>query len=411
MKISNRSLLPASFILFLVLAVSFSCNNPSKTIAGLSVDTLAMADQKMQSYVDEGKLPCIATLVIRDGKVVHRQTIGLANIEEGRALKEDAIFRIYSMSKPITAAALMILYDEGKFKLDDPVSMYVPAFENTKVWVDGKEVDQLQPFTVRNLLTHTAGFCYGWGDSYVDSLYRVAAPGGFDAFQSLKEAVDVIAAIPLKHQPGTIYEYSVSLDVAGYLVEVLSGMPFDEFLKTRLTAPLGMDDTGFEVPEKDFGRLAMVYTMDDSTGKLKPVENMTNGVMKKVKVFSGGGGMVSTIGDYGRFAQMLLNGGELDGVRVLQESTVKLIMSDQKPPNVTYQEGIGYGLGGQVVNETGAYSWSGAASTDFVVDPLHNMAVVAFTQYVPFMGVPYAAEYQKMVQSAIVTPQGSGNPL
>jgi CubicO group peptidase (beta-lactamase class C family) len=403
MKRTSSFLLPGAMAVALVLALSFSCNNPSNTVAGLSADTLALADQKMQSYVDEGKLPCISTMIIKDGKTVHRRTCGLANIEEGRALEEDAIFRIYSMSKPVTAAALMILYDEGKFQLDDPVAMYIPAFEKTKVWADGGEVDQQEPITVRNLLTHTAGFCYGWEQgSYVDSLYREATPEGMFSFKTLAEMIGVLATIPLKNQPGSKWEYSVSIDVAGYLIEVLSGMPFDQFLQTRLLDPLGMEDTGFEVPEEEFGRLAMIYTMDQETGKLTPVENLTNGVKQKVTLFSGGGGMVSTIGDYGKFGQMLLNGGELDGVRILQESTVKLIMSDQMPSTTTYREGIGYGLGGQVVKETGAYSWSGMASTDFVADPKNNMVVLAFTQYVPFMGVPFAEEYQKLVQKAVV---------
>lgn len=388
-------------ILLVLLAFSISCKTSTEATGELSADTLKLADQKMMAYVEEGKLPCVSTLVIKDGEVAHRSVFGYANIEEGRQLGEDAIFRIYSMSKPVTAAALMILYDEGKFQLDDPVEKYIPEFEDTKVWVDGELVDQQEPFTVRHLLTHTAGFCYGWGQSHVDSLYRLAASTGFSDFNSLAEAIRIIAAIPLKHQPGTIWEYSVSIDVAGYLVEVLSGMPFDEFLQSRLFGPLGMDDTGFEVPEKDFLRLAMIYTPDQETGKLVPVESMTNEVKQDVKVFSGGGGLVSTIDDYGRFGQMLLNGGELDGVRVLEESTVKLIMSDQLPDGVIYQEGIGFGLGGKVVPETGEYGWSGAASTDFLAAPKENMVVLAFTQYTPFMGVPFAEEYQKFVKSAL----------
>jgi len=386
----------------MLLAVSESCNTSSQTKKGtLSADTLALADQKMKAYVEEGKLPCVSTLVIKDGEAAHRSVFGYASIEEEKPLGENAIFRIYSMSKPVTAAALMILYDEGKFQLDDPVEKYIPEFEDTKVWVDGELVDQQQPFTVRHLLTHTAGFCYGWAQSHVDSLYRLAASSGFSDFNSLAEAVRIIAAIPLKHQPGTTWEYSVSLDVAGYLVEVLSGMSFDEFLETRLCGPLGMKDTGFEVPEEDFPRLAMIYTPDQETGKLVPVENMTNGVKQEVRVYSGGGGLVSTIDDYGRFGQMLLNGGELDGVRVLEESTVNLIMTNQLPSGVNYQDGIGFGLGGQVVPETGAYGWSGAASTDFVADPKNNMVVLAFTQYTPFMGVPFAEEYKKFVKGAL----------
>jgi CubicO group peptidase (beta-lactamase class C family) len=396
-----NALVPAvAGVISLFLAVSLSCSNRAGTVAGLSVDSLNMADAKMQAYVDEGKLPCVATLVIRDGKVVHRFTYGMADIEEGRPLTDDAIFRVYSMSKPITAAALMILYDEGKFQLDDPVAMYIPAFENTKVYVDGAIVDQQEPFTIRHLLTHTAGFTYGWGDSYVDSLYRSLGSVGSWGPKTLSEMVAILAGLPLKYQPGTTYEYSVALDVTGYLVEVLSGMTFDAFLQTRMFDPLGMDDTGFEVPEEESGRLAMIYTPDADSGGLKPVPDMTNEVKQKVTLFSGGGGLVSTLDDYGKFGQMLLNGGELNGVRVLQESTVKLIMSDQMPEAVEYDGG--YGLGGYVNLEDGSYGWSGAASTDFVANPSKDMVILTFTQYVPFMGVPLADEYKKMVWNAVL---------
>jgi CubicO group peptidase (beta-lactamase class C family) len=386
----------------LILTLFFSCKSSPETLAGLYVDSLEQADTKMKAYVDEGKLPCVANLIIKDGKVVHRNIYGFAHIGEEKALEEDAIFRIYSMSKPITTAALMILYDEGKFKLDDPVAFHIPEFTDTKVWVDGVEVDQVEPFTIRHLLTHTAGFCYGWDTSHVDTLYMQASPGGLWGIATLKDMVGLLADIPLKNQPGTTYEYSVSIDVAGYLAEVLAGMPFDAFLQNRLFDPLKMVDTGFEVPEKDQDRLAMIYTPDNETGDLKPAEELTNGVLQKVTLFSGGGGLVSTLSDYGRFGQMLLNGGELDGVRVLQESTVDLIMSEQMPAGIEFQEGITYGLGGYVNPTTREYGWSGMASTDFIADPENNMVILSYTQYVPFMGIPHAAEYRTMVRNALV---------
>ena len=388
-------------VLALMLTVSLpNCNNPG-SVSGLSVDSLNLARDKMKAYVDNGELPCVATLVMKDGKIVRQFTYGMADIEEGRALTENSIFRIYSMSKPVTAAALMILYDEGKFQLDDPVAMYIPAFKDTKVYVDGKVVDQQEPFTIRHLLTHTAGFTYGWEQgSYVDSLYRTLRTGGIWGTATLEEMINAVATIPLKHQPGTTYEYSISIDVAGYLAEMLSGMPFDKFLQDRLFDPLGMDDTGFGVPEKDFDRLTMIYTQNKDSGKLTPVPDMTNGVKQKVTLFSGGGGMVSTISDYSKFGQMLLNGGKLKGVRILQESTVKLIMSDQMPEAVPYDGG--YGLGGYVNLKDGSYGWSGAASTDFVVNPSNNMMILSFTQYVPFMGIPFADQYKRMVWNAVL---------
>jgi CubicO group peptidase (beta-lactamase class C family) len=236
----------------------------------------------------------------------------------------------------------------------------------------------------------------------VDSLYNNYSGGGILSNSTLEEMIQVLATIPLKNQPGTKYEYSVSIDVAGYLVEVLSGMPFDQFLQTRLFDPLEMEDTRFDVPEEDWNRLAMIYTKDKESNKLIPAKGLTNGVKQEVTLFSGGGGLVSTIGDYGKFGQMLLNGGELNGVRVLEESTVKLIMSDQIPSGITFEDGIGYGLGGSVNRKTSEYSWGGIASTLFVADPVNNMIVLAFTQYIPYMGVPFATEYKDLVGKSLM---------
>jgi CubicO group peptidase (beta-lactamase class C family) len=399
-RTATRAALLAGMLSFL-LVILFSCNTNPGSVSGLSVDSLDQAQAVMKAYVDNDQLPCVATLVMKDSKIARRFTYGMADREEERVLTDDAIFRIYSMSKPITAAALMILYDEGKFQLDDPVAGYIPAFRDTKVYIDGELVDQQEPFTVRHLLTHTAGFTYGWDkESHVDSLYsQIRSDAGWNT-ATLEEMINLVATIPLKYQPGTTYEYSISLDVAGYLIEVLSGTTFDQFLRERLCGPLGMDDTGFEVPEEDYNRLAMIYTKDKDSGELSPVPNMTNGVKKAVTLFSGGGGMVSTLDDYSKFGQMLLNGGELDGVRVLQESTVKLIMSDQMPEAVEYDGG--YGLGGYVNLEDGSYGWSGAASTDFVANPTRNMVILSFTQYIPFMGVPFADQYKRMVWNAVL---------
>lgn len=402
MTIVRSVRLSLTAILTLILALTFSCKTSSQNQANLSSEALELADGKMKAYVDKGKLPCMSLLVIKNGEKVHQSTFGYANIEEERPLNEETILRIYSMSKPITAAALMILYDEGKFQLDDPVANYIPEFKNTTVWEDGKEVAQEENFTIRHLLTHTAGFCYGWGESHVDSLYNLGYQGGIWATKSLADMIKVVSTFPLKNQPGSRWEYSISLDVAGYLVEVLSGKSLDEFMQTRIFDPLEMKDTGFEVPEQDYDRVAMIYSEGKKKGKLTPVTGLTKGVLKKVTLFSGGGGLVSTIGDYGLFVQMLLNGGELNGVRVLKESTVKLIMSDQMPAGTPLWDGFGHGLGGIVNTETGEYSWSGMAATYFVVDPENNMVVLSFTQYVPNTEYKFAEKYQKMVGEALL---------
>jgi CubicO group peptidase (beta-lactamase class C family) len=395
---SEKILIPAIAVM-LSLLLTLSCGTRPETAPAVSVDSLNHAAVVMEALVEKGDLPCVSTLVIKDGEIIHRVISGMANIEEGRLLTDDAIFRIYSMTKPITTAALMILYDEGKFKLDDPVSMYIPEFENTKVYQDGEEVEQKEPFTIRQLLTHTAGFAYVFENTYVDSLYN--NPGIF-MNRTLKEMIAELAGFPLKHQPGSVMEYSVAIDVAGYLVEVLSSLTYDVFLQTRLFDPLKMEDTGFSIGEEDFDRLAMIYWKDEETGEFVPVPEMTDEVKGDVTLFPGGHGLVSTINDISRFGQMLLNGGELNGVRILEESTVKLIMSDQVPRGVSYKEGKSYGLGGEVDLETGTYEGRGYASTVFVVDPANHMVILMYTQYIPPMGGPLVDKYKQLIWNAIM---------
>jgi len=395
----RTKILTPTIAVILSLLLSFSCGTRPGSAPELSIDSLNHATSVMEAYVANGDLPCVSTLVIKDGEIIHRVINGMANIEEGRVLTDDAIFRIYSTTKPITAAALMILYDEGRFQLDDPVSMYIPEFENTKVYQDGEEVEQKEPFTIRQLLTHTAGLGYVFENTYVDSLYK--NPGIF-ANSTLKEMITQLAGFPLKHQPGTVMEYSVGLDVAGYLVEVLSGLTYDLFLQTRMFDPLKMEDTRFSIGEEDFDRLAMIYRKDEDSGKLVPVPVMTDEVKGNVTLFPGGHGLVSTINDISKFGQMLLNGGELNGVRILEESTVKLIMSDQIPEGISYKEGKSYGLGGEVDLEKGTYEGRGYASTALVVDPANQMVILMYTQYIPPMGGPLVDKYKQLIWNAVM---------
>jgi CubicO group peptidase (beta-lactamase class C family) len=293
------------------------------------------------------------------------------------------------------------LFDEGKFKLDDKVSDYIPEFAETKVYnAETKTMEpQATPMTIRHLLTHTSGLTYGWDQkSYVDSLYRATGASGWDGV--LGDKIKILAGIPLKHQPGTTYEYSVSIDVAGYLVEVLSGMPLDKYMKTKIFDPLKMEDTGFYVPEEKLGRLSNVYTLINDTLKEDPSMNGSN-FKVPATLFSGGGGLVSTMNDYSRFACMLLNGGELEGVRILSQPTVEMIMSNQLPGGVNYENGGSYGLGGSVNPEKGHYGWSGAASTHFVVDKKNNMVVIAMTQLMPF-NIEYAIKFVDKIENAVI---------
>ena len=379
----------------------------------MSSDTLSLASERMQSYIDQGKLAGIAVRTIKDGFVVQDERFGYSDIENEIPVEENTIYRIFSMSKPVTTVALMTLYDNGLFELDDKVSDYIPEFAETKVYTPGEDGFTLEPqenqMTIRHLLTHTSGLTYGWeAGSYVDSVYNATGVINWDA--PLADKVKLLATLPLKYQPGTRWEYGLSIDVAGYLVELLSGTTLDVYLSQEVFGPLGMDDTGFYVPETKHSRLMNLYSRNENgelinlsgTAGLTDAEADLNDIFKQPAIhFSGGGGLVSTMDDYARFARMLLNGGELEGIRILEENTVDLIMSDQLPEGVAYTEGFGYGLGGQVEIGSGSYSWGGAASTNFVVNPTHNLIVLAFTQMMP-SDYSYSIEYFGMVNKAII---------
>jgi CubicO group peptidase (beta-lactamase class C family) len=386
-----------------ILVASVSCtqtNKPGVENAALSGDTLKLASEKLQTYIDNEKLGGISALIFKDGETVYRENFGYLNLVEKTPMDETAIFRIFSMTKPITAVALMTLFDEGKFTLDDKVSKYIPEFEGAMVYnAETKTLEpQIDELTIRHLLTHTSGIPYGWDQkAYVDSLYRTLSASAWDG--TIGEKVKILAKIPLKNQPGTKWEYGLGIDVAGYLVEVLSGTPLDVYMKTKIFDPLKMDDTGFFAPEEKHSRLATLCTIKNDT--LKEAEgSMKEGFKKPVTLFSGGGGLVSTVDDYLKFCRMLLNGGELDGVRIIQESTAQLVMTNQLPAGVVYDENKGYGLAGSVNLETGVYGWAGAASTKFWIDPKNQMITIICTQLMP-SDYSYADEFYKVVNRAV----------
>jgi CubicO group peptidase (beta-lactamase class C family) len=337
---------------------------------GMSSERLDRINPNMQKYVDEGKLSGVLTMVARRGKIVHLETFGKMDIAKNKPLTENTIFRIYSMSKPITSIAVMILYEEGHFHLDAPVSKFIPEFKELKVYKrktrNGMELEDFdRPMTIRNLLTHTAGLSYGWGDRYVDKMYEEAKI--FEAGTTLKQMIQKLGKIPLVHQPGTKWEYSVAVDVLGYLVEVISGMPFEQFLSDRLFKPLGMVDTGFSVPKDKRDRFAELYRPTEEKDGIEVVKQSPLGDGSYRFFPSGGGGLVSTASDYMRFCQMLLNGGELDGVRILGRKTVDLIRSNHVPDEVeANNDHSGFGLGFAVemdmaksgeLASTGTYRW------------------------------------------------------
>ena len=291
---------------------------------GVSTERLDRIRPVMQSYVDKGNLPGFLTVVARKGKIVHFEPIGMRDVENAKPVEADTIFRIYSMSKPITSVAVMMLYEEGHFQLGTSVSRFIPEFKNMKVYNEDQTeiLDAKKDIKIKHLLMHTAGFTYGWGGKPVDKRYRelkVLASGS-----TLSDMARKLSEIPLVHEPGEKWTYGVSTDVLGYLVEVVSGMPFEDFLQSRLFGPLGMEDTGFSVPSEKVDRFAALYRPNKENG----MDRVGEAPLAKddVSFFpSGGGGLVSTAGDYMRFAQMLLNGGELDGIRILGKKTVELM--------------------------------------------------------------------------------------
>lgn len=372
---------------------------------GVSAERLQEIAPTLQGYVDKGQLPGFLTVIARKGKIAHFETIGMRDVENKKPVEPDTIFRIYSMSKPITSVAVMILYDEGRLQLDDPVEMYIPAFKDMKVY--NKEQTETHAaknkMTVKHLLTHTSGLTYGWGDKPIDKLYGELKI--FKRGSGLAEMAEKLGDIPLVFEPGERWNYGVSTDVLGYLVEVVSDMPFEEFLQTKIFKPLGMVDTAFSVPQVKVERFAALYRPTEEGGlRLARNAPLAN---DDVSFFpSGGGGLVSTAADYLRFCQMLLNGGELDGVRILKSDTVELM----RYPHHQYGKDGAFGLGFHVVTRkdddknkrsTGAYSWGGAAATTFWIDPEKELIGILMTQLMNNR-YPFQGEFRKFTYQALL---------
>ncbi len=382
---------------------------------GLSSERLDRIVSAIQRSVDEGRIAGGVSLVARHGKIVYFKAVGMADRESKKPMRTDAIFRICSMSKPITSVAVMMLYEEGRFTLNEPVSDFIPEFKNMQVldppWPQdrtsppGATVPAKRPITIRYLLTHTSGLTYQWnprlGKAYIEAgigAGLLQQPG------TIGEAVKKLAGIPLLFQPGDLWEYSLADDVLGYLVEVVSGMPLDRFLEKRIFKPLGMKDTEFFLPPEKVGRLATAYTYDPEKG-LQPIldgQTVKEGQFSYSAdypyrgprtYFSGGGGLCSTAQDYYRFCQMLLNGGELGGTRLLSRKSVELINQNHVQGKA---DDLGYGLGFGVISEPkfltelgslGSYYWGGFYYTSFVIDPKEDMVVVFMAQLHPTGGL------------------------
>ncbi len=349
---------------------------------GISTERLERIRPVMQGYVDEGSLPGFLTVVARRGKIVHFETTGMRDVENKKPVEPDTIFRIYSMSKPITSVAVMMLYEEGHFQLGTPVSKFIPEFKNMKVYNEDQTeiLDAKKEITIKHLLMHTAGLTYGWGNKPVDERYKAAKI--FERGTTLADMVKKLGDIPIVHEPDERWTYGVSVDVLGYLVEVVSGMPFEEFLQTRLFKPLGMMDTAFSVPPEKVNRFAALYRHNRREGMMKRVGEDAPLANDEVSFFpSGGGGLVSTAADYIRFSQMLLNGGELDGVRILGKKTVELM----RYPHHDDWFGLGFSVVTRknppnILDSVGNFSWGGAAATTFWIDPQEELIGLLMTQ-------------------------------
>jgi CubicO group peptidase (beta-lactamase class C family) len=396
---------------------------------GLDAGRLGRIDSHFRRYVDDGRLPGWTIAVARRGRVVHLAHHGFADLEADRPVAADTIWRIYSMTKPITSVAAMMLYERGALELTDPVSRYIPAFADMRVYRGGSAanpgtVPATEPIRVWHLLSHTSGLTYGFHHAHpVDEMYRAkgfefGAPAGMD----LAGACEVFARFPLVFDPGTEWNYSVATDVLGRVVEVASGQPLDAFLDEEILHPLGMTDTAFSVGDADLDRLAALYIRNPAGG-LKRYDAMGAAATKAPTYLSGGGGLVSTAADYHRFVQMLARGGELDGVRLLSPRTVAYMTRNHLPGGADLDTvgrpifaessyaGVGFGLGfsvvldpaaGKAVTSAGEYAWGGLASTAFWVDPVEEITAMFFTQLLPSSTYPIRPQLRALVNQAVV---------
>jgi len=388
---------------------------------GFSAQRLARITAVMRERVDRGEMAGAITLVARRGQVVHWECLGWMDVEAARPMRADVILRIYSMTKPITAVAILILYEEGRLLLDDPVCCYIPAFRDLRVLGESAAGTAPEPLqrsvTIHDLLTHTSGLSYGFTDAHVDALYRQADLWRRD--QPLDAFINKLSRLPLAQQPGAGWRYSVAYDVLGYLVQVISGQPFDEFLRERVLDPLGMVDTAFHVPPDRLQRLAALYARE-SGGNLRLAESPAHSRYRVPPLrCGGGGGLVSTTADYLRFAHMLLRGGELDGVRVLGRKTVALMTANHLPPTLLpyssgprVYSGYGYGLGVSVLSDPaqahvlgspGSFGWWGVAGTWFRVDPQEEMVLLFMPQLINAPDISRRhEEFQVLAYQALV---------
>jgi len=406
--------------------------------AGMSEERLQRLESHLKrNYIDAGRFSGTQTLVYRRGKVVHSAVQGFADVERQAPVKDDTIFRIYSMTKPITSVAFMMLVEEARVALEDPVAKFIPEWRNLGVYVGGMPTlgvkpggpprfitkPTARPMQIVDLLRHTSGLTYGFQNrTGVDAAYRALKVDDLEHGNTLQAMVEKLAQLPLEFSPGEAWNYSVSVDVLGYLIGKISGKPYEQFLKERIFDPLGMVDTGFHVPAEKAHRFAACYSADGKGGKVLQDDPTKSAYLKPPSFVSGGGGLVSTTADYLKFCRMLLGRGALGNARLLSPKTLALMTTNHLPGNkmlpelsrslfseATY-DGVGFGLGFAITADpartlipgsAGEFWWGGAATTSFWVDPAEDLAVVFMTQNLPSGAYPVRRELRTLVYSAI----------
>jgi CubicO group peptidase (beta-lactamase class C family) len=412
----------------------FSSLSPSSSApedAGMSSKALdRVEDHLKQRYINAGRFPGTQLLVYRRGKIVHNAVQGMADVERKTPVKDDTIFRIYSMTKPITTVAFMMLVEEGRVALDEPVHKYIPEWAGLGVFQAGVTPPFLtrppaRPMQIIDLLRHTSGLTYGFQQrTNVDAAYRALKIGEVEKSGTLTSMIADLTKIPLEFSPGEAWNYSVSTDVVGYLVEIISGKPFEQFLQERIFNPLGMTDTGFFVPSDKAHRFAACYAADGKGGMTLQDDPTTSSFLAPPSMISGGGGLCSTASDYLTFCRALLNRGELGDVRLLGPKTIALMTSNHLPDGRDLTEmsksmfseasysGIGFGLGFSVTmnpaktlipGSAGEYAWGGAAGTAFWIDPAEELIAIFMTQLLPSSAYPVRRELRTMIYSAVTS--------
>lgn len=401
----------------------------SDVIAGLSLERLDNIERHIdRKYLKPKRLPGTLTLVARRGQVAYVKAQGLMDVERNKPVARDTIFRIYSMTKPVTSIAMMQLFEQGRFLLNDPVHKYIPAWKNLRVYQSGVypqflTTPTLRAMTIRDLFTHMSGLTYGFMcRTNLDAAYReLKLDGGKE--MTLDLLVERLSQLPLEFSPGSAWNYSVATDVLGYLVQLLSDRPLDEYFQEHIFDPLEMADTGFMVPESKRERFAACYQFDPEQGYALQDDPADSHFTRPIKFLSGGGGLVSTVDDYYRFAQALNNGGQLNGARIIGRKTLDFMTMNHLPGNQdlpglsigpfseTPYEGSGFGLGfsvkvdvakSQTNGSVGEYGWGGLASTNFLVDPVEDLIMVFMTQLIPSSTYPIRQELRSIINGAIV---------